>query len=147
RDFLQARLHDPAGRPVEGRDVAELLRPDALGVPHLEGEALVVVAEYHALGAIGEAGGRGRMIGICHQLRAAVDGAPVDHDSVAGARFDQQAGFACGQWRPEPRGARNALTRFHHVVPPDERDRPALSSYEFRSLPNVLAMLRVRIDV
>src|SRR5687768_10111081 len=125
--------------------MAELLRPDALRIPDLEGESLVVVGEDDPLCAVGKTGGRCGVIRADRQFRRAVDIAAFDHDRIVGTRLDQETGFTFGQWRPQPRGARYPLAGFHHMVPPDERDGSALSADEFRSLLNMLAMLRARI--
>src|SRR5687768_1455109 len=125
--------------------MTELLRPGAFRIPDLEGEPLVVVGEDDPLGAIGKMSDRCRVIRSDRQLRGAVDGAAVDHDSITGTRFHQETGFALGEWRPQPRGARHTLAGMHYVVPPHVRDRSALSPDGFRSILNVLAVLRARI--
>src|SRR5688572_2238505 len=125
--------------------MTELFRPSAFRIPDLEGESLVVVGEDDALGAIGKIGDRCGVIRAHRQFRSAVDRAVVDHDPITGTRLHQETGFPLGEWGPQPGGARHTLAGFHHMVPPDERDGPALSPDEFRSFLNMLAVRRARI--
>src|SRR5688500_3441166 len=122
--------------------MAELLRPDALRIPDLQRESLVVVREDDALGAIGATGDRPRLILAGRQFRGALYGAALDHDSIVGTRLDFETGVALRKWRPEPRRAGHTLPGFHDMISPDERDRPTLSPDLFRSFLNVLAVLR-----
>src|SRR5688500_7787674 len=145
-DFLETRFDDQVGRPVERLDMTELLRPGALRIPDLEGESLVVVGEDDTLGAIGKTGDRCGVIRADRQFRGALDSVAVDHDPITGTRLHQETGLPRGEWRPQPRRAGHTLAGFHHVVPPDERDGSALSPDVFRSLLNMLAVRRARIN-
>ena len=86
------------------------------------------------------------MIRADHQFRGAVDRAAVDHDPIAGARRDQETCLLLGKRRPKPWGAPHTLARLDHMIPPDVGDGSALSPDVLRSLPDMLAVLRARIN-
>src|SRR5436853_5554754 len=97
RDFLETGFDDPVERPVERLDMTELSRPDALRIPDLEGESLVVVGEDDPFGPIGKKGDRCGIIRTDLEFRGAVDRAAIDYDAVGCTRFDEETGLALGQ--------------------------------------------------